>query len=86
MVVTDQFIDRTWGRPDTFFDARARCSTWSRPTRSTLCCAAAAIDALEAQGEPFAPTGTCVVIQGPRFSTRAESLWFRPRRAHTRST
>ncbi|MGO1539761.1 MAG: phosphorylase family protein, partial [Leucobacter sp.] len=26
--------------------------------------------------EDFRPTGTAVVIQGPRFSTRAESQWF----------
>ncbi|MBC7760644.1 MAG: 5'-methylthioadenosine phosphorylase, partial [Candidatus Saccharibacteria bacterium] len=28
------------------------------------------------------PTGTVVVIQGPRFSTRAQALWFRAAGAH----
>lgn len=32
---------------------------------------------------PFRPTGTCVVIQGPRFSTRAESVWLRQAGGHT---
>ncbi len=32
---------------------------------------------------PFRPTGTCVVIQGPRFSTRAESVWLREAGGHT---
>ena len=35
-VVTDQFIDRTWGRADTFFDAgTAIAAPRPRPTRST---------------------------------------------------
>ncbi|TFC48269.1 MULTISPECIES: MTAP family purine nucleoside phosphorylase [Cryobacterium] len=82
LVVTDQFIDRTTGRADTFYD------------RGTVAHLAAAdpfdpelrrfaIAALTAQDEDFAPTGTVVVIQGPRFSTRAESLWFRAAGAHT---
>ncbi|MBC7724324.1 MAG: 5'-methylthioadenosine phosphorylase, partial [Burkholderiaceae bacterium] len=39
--------------------------------------------ALTGIGESVAETGTVVVIQGPRFSTRAESLWFRAAGAHT---
>jgi 5'-methylthioadenosine phosphorylase len=31
---------------------------------------------------PLRTSGTVVVIQGPRFSTRAESLWFRQAGAH----
>jgi 5'-methylthioadenosine phosphorylase len=83
MVVTDQFIDRTWGRVDTFYDEPGSVQhlVAADPFDPTL--RAAAVAALEAQGEPFAPTGTCVVIQGPRFSTRAESLWFRAAGAHT---
>ena len=37
----------------------------------------AATRALAALGEEVVPEGTTVVIQGPRFSTRAESFWFR---------
>jgi 5'-methylthioadenosine phosphorylase len=32
---------------------------------------------LTATGESFSPRGTTVVIQGPRFSSRAEAAWFR---------
>ena len=38
--------------------------------------------AAEALGDSIRPSGTVVVIQGPRFSTRAESLWFRAAGAH----
>jgi 5'-methylthioadenosine phosphorylase len=83
MVVTDQFIDRTWGRVDTFFDEDGGVQHLVAADPFDPVLRAAAVAALEAQGEPFAPTGTCVVIQGPRFSTRAESLWFRAAGAHT---
>jgi 5'-methylthioadenosine phosphorylase len=83
MVVTDQFIDRTWGRPDTFFDVAGSVQHLVAADPFDPVLRAAAVAALEQQGEPFAATGTCVVIQGPRFSTRAESLWFRAAGAHT---
>ncbi|MBK0297086.1 hypothetical protein IAE22_35125, partial [Bacillus sp. S34] len=41
------------------------------------------VDALAQLDVPFRPTGTCVVIQGPRFSTRAESVWMREAGGHT---
>jgi len=82
LVVTDQFIDRTSGRADTFFDegtvAHLAAADPFDPELRRL-----AIGALTALHETFAPTGTCVVIQGPLFSTRAESLWFRAAGAHT---
>ncbi len=37
---------------------------------------AVAIDACRAEGATVHERGTVVVIQGPRFSTRAESRWF----------
>ena len=81
LVVTDQFIDRTTGRPDTFFDqGSVQHLAAADPFDPVL--RAAAIASLEALGENFAPTGTVVVIQGPRFSTRAESTWFRSMGAH----
>lgn len=82
LVVTDQFIDRTSARADTFYDrgtvAHLAAADPFDPALRRL-----AIGALEALNEDFAPTGTCVVIQGPRFSTRAESLWYRAAGAHT---
>ena len=32
--------------------------------------------ALSARGLPYVPRGTVVVINGPRFSTKAESAWY----------
>ena len=82
LVLTDQFLDRTHGRADTFFD---RGSVQHLAAADPFCPALrrVAATALDAIGEPFAASGTVVVIQGPRFSTRAESLWFRAAGAHT---
>ena len=82
LVLTDQFIDRTYGRADTFYDrGSVQHLAAADPFCPTLHAVAAA--ALDAAGEAVAPSGTVVVIQGPRFSTRAESLWFRAAGAHT---
>lgn len=82
LVVTDQFIDRTWGRPDTFFDqGSVQHLAAADPFDPAL--RGLAIDALASELGSFAPSGTCVVIQGPRFSTRAESLWWQQAGAHT---
>lgn len=74
-VVVDQFVDRTWGRKDTFFDAQRVTHVSSAdpycPVLRNL-----AIDACHKLNIPVHETGTVVVIQGPRFSTRAESQWF----------
>lgn len=82
LVLTDQFIDRTWGRPDTFFD---RGSVQHLAAADPFCPSLhrLAASALTRAGEVFSSTGTVVVIQGPRFSTRAESQWFRAAGAHT---
>ncbi|MEO6200126.1 MAG: MTAP family purine nucleoside phosphorylase [Cryobacterium sp.] len=81
LVVTDQFIDRTTARADTFFDrgtvAHLPAADPFDPQLRRI-----AVAALTGLGERFAPSGTVVVIQGPRFSTRAESLWFRAVGAH----
>lgn len=75
-VLTDQFVDRTWGRPDTFFEgpkvAHVSLADPYCPHLRRL-----AIEVMDDLGETYHPTGTSVVIQGPRFSTRAESAWFR---------
>jgi 5'-methylthioadenosine phosphorylase len=80
LVLTDQFIDRTHGRADTFFDwpsdhgGSVQHLAAADPFDPALHRIARA--ALTVAGETFLPTGTAVVIQGPRFSTRAESRWF----------
>ena len=71
VVVPDQVVDRTWGRPHTVYDATGPVVHVSF-------------------GDPYCPRGrravvgarddvvdggTLVVINGPRFSSRAESVW-----------
>lgn len=75
VVICDQFVDRTRGRRDTFFDGPnvAHLSA-ADPYCSELRPLAAA--AARQAGFPVSDAGTVVVVQGPRFSTRAESQWF----------
>ncbi len=74
-VICDQFVDRTTGREDTFYDGPqtthvSAADPYCADLRRTLARAAQELDI------PVAEGGTVVVIQGPRFSTRAESRWF----------
>jgi 5'-methylthioadenosine phosphorylase len=76
LVICDQLVDRTSGRPDTFFDGpQAHHVPFADPFCPELRDVATA--AARQQGLTVHPTGTVVVVQGPRFSTRAESRWFR---------
>jgi 5'-methylthioadenosine phosphorylase len=75
LVVVDQLVDRTWGRPDTFFDGPevhhvSFADPYDAAMRSVLVAAARRLELTVHDG------GTMVVVQGPRFSTRAESRWF----------
>lgn len=75
-VVPDQFVDRTSGRKDTFFEGpTANHVSMADPYCREL--AAVALEAGRAQGITMHEGGTVVVIQGPRFSTKSESRWFR---------
>jgi 5'-methylthioadenosine phosphorylase len=74
-VVCDQFVDRTSGREDTFYDAApvthvSAADPYCPDLRKLLVASAREL------GIPVRDGGTVVVIQGPRFSTRAESKWF----------
>lgn len=80
-VVTDQLLDRTDGRPGTFFDDDVQHLGFADPFDPVL--RRTAIDALARIGVTAQPSGTCVVISGPRFSTRAESLAHRAAGGHT---
>jgi 5'-methylthioadenosine phosphorylase len=74
-VVVDQVVDRTWGRPDTFFDGpEVRHVTFADPYDDRL--RRLLVDAGRAEGITMHDRGTVVVIQGPRFATRAESRWY----------
>ena len=75
MVVADQVVDRTTGRHDTFYDGPITTHiSFADPYCPQL--RPIAIAALRATGVTTHERGTIVVIQGPRFSTRAESKWF----------
>jgi 5'-methylthioadenosine phosphorylase len=69
VVVPDQLVDRTSGRADTYFDSGGIHVDFADPYCPTLRAAATGLPGV-------VDGGTMVVIQGPRFSTRAESRWF----------
>ncbi|MGC8971893.1 MAG: S-methyl-5'-thioadenosine phosphorylase [bacterium] len=75
-VVCDQYVNLTSGRKDTFYDGPITTHISSAdpycPQLREI-----AIECCKKLGLSFHPKGTVVVIQGPRFSTRAESKWFR---------
>ncbi|CAN5839518.1 S-methyl-5'-thioadenosine phosphorylase [soil metagenome] len=71
-VVCDQFIDRTRARKDTFFDGpQVTHVSTADPYCPEL--RKLAITTGAAAGLTMRPAGTMVVIEGPRFSSRAES-------------
>ena len=75
VVVPDQVVDRTWGREHTVYGeigsavhvgfADPYCPRGRAVISSTV----------RAAGLPLAESGTLVVVNGPRFSSRAESEW-----------
>jgi len=74
-VVCDQFVDRTNGRADTFYDGpivtHVSPADMYHPILRKL-----AVETIREHGIPCHDGGTVVVIQGPRFSTKSESKWF----------
>jgi 5'-methylthioadenosine phosphorylase len=74
-VVCDQFVDRTTGRADTFYEGPvtthvSAADPYCPDLRRIL------LETADEVGIPARDGGTVVVVQGPRFSTRAESQWF----------
>jgi 5'-methylthioadenosine phosphorylase len=74
-VLPDQFINLTWGRDDTYeFDQElihlAMAQPYCEHLRRVIDCE------LKDMEVPYKSTGTVVVIQGPRFSTIAESKMY----------
>jgi 5'-methylthioadenosine phosphorylase len=75
-VVCDQFVDRTSGRSDTFYDGPetthvSAADPYCADLRRML------FETADELGIAARDGGTVVVVQGPRFSTRAESRWYR---------
>lgn len=72
LVVVDQFIDRTVSRPRTFFgDGAVGHVPFGDPVCPTL--RALLLDAARESGAPVVDGGCYVCIEGPTFSTKAES-------------
>ncbi len=74
-VVCDQFVDRTKHRADTFYDGPITTHVGAadvyHPDLRRL-----AVESVRANGVPVHDGGTIVVIEGPRFASRAESQWY----------
>lgn len=68
IAIPEQLVDRTTSRPSTYFDGGGVHVSFADP----YC------PALRAAAAPHADRAdsTMVVIEGPRFSTRAESRWY----------
>jgi 5'-methylthioadenosine phosphorylase len=75
-VIIDQFIDRTFSRIKTFFDEEIVTHvSMAKPTSPSLSdCCASALKKLNIQNQKG---GTYVVMEGPQFSTLAESNLYR---------
>lgn len=76
MVVPDQFVDLTRGRIGTFLDrGMAAHVSLADPVCARL--SAALVEACRQEGVTVHAGGTYVCIEGPQFSTRAESRLYR---------
>ena len=74
-VVCDQLVDRTRSRPHTFYDGPLTTHiSFADPYCPTM--RAVAVAKGREAGITVHERGTVVVVEGPRFSTRAESSWF----------
>ncbi len=75
-VLPSQFLDFTKQRPTTFYDGgRVYHVSLADPFCPDL--SRFAVEAGRTAGTPFADRKTYVCVEGPRFSTRAESAFFR---------
>jgi 5'-methylthioadenosine phosphorylase len=75
-VVCDQFVDRTWGRADTYYGEGPTVAHVSAADPYCPVLRELAVATGRGRDVTVHERGTVVVIQGPRFSTRAESRWF----------
>ena len=75
-VIVDQFIDRTFARNKTFFDDEIIAHvSMAHPTSNGLM--NACDEAIKKENIPYQRGGTYVVMEGPQFSTLAESNLYR---------
>ena len=75
-IIVDQFIDRTFTRNKTFFDEEIVAHvSMAHPTSNGLMNACE--EAIKKENIPYQRGGTYVVMEGPQFSTLAESNLYR---------
>ena len=74
LVVPDQLVDRTTSRVQTYFDTGACHVDFADPYCPRL--RRDVVERMRPAGGGVVDGGTMVVIEGPRFSTRAESRWY----------
>lgn len=75
VVVCSQLVDRTWGRPDTYYDGPLSVHvSFADPYCAQL--RPLAVEAAQDAAMRVHDGGTVVVIQGPRFATRSESAFY----------
>jgi 5'-methylthioadenosine phosphorylase len=75
IVVPDQVVDRTWGRQHTVYDVEGPVVHVGFADPYCPRGRAVAIESASVAGHHVADSGTLVVINGPRFSSKAESAW-----------
>ena len=75
IVVPDQVVDRTWGRAHTYVDDIGAVAHIAFADPYCPHGRPVAVAAARDRGLQVVNGGTLVVVNGPRFSTRAESLW-----------
>ncbi len=74
-VVCDQLVDRTTARKDTFYDGPITTHvSFAYPYCPEM--RLLAIESIRRAGVTVHERGTVVTVQGPRFSTVAESRWY----------
>ncbi len=74
IVAFDQFVNLTHGRPDTFFEKQVAHVSTADP----YCAELRTVSTISASGLglDYRDGGSVVVVNGPRFSTKAESAFF----------
>jgi 5'-methylthioadenosine phosphorylase len=75
LAVPDQVVDRTTSRPQTFYDEGGAVHVQFADPYCPVGRARAIAAATDSGWAPV-PSATLVIIEGPRFSTRAESRWY----------
>ena len=75
IVVPDQVVDRTWGREHSVYAAEGPVVHVGFADPYCPHGRGVALEAARGAGKEVVDGGTLVVINGPRFSSKAESLW-----------